>query len=155
VKKHPSEGAHWRARTLRREMTEAERQLWLMLRSRQTEGYRFRRQVLIGSFIADFVCHEARLIVEIDGGQHSLASEEATSRTRFLESEGYRVLRFWNNEVLDNPEGVRSVIAKDLHRVCAVIRRRFPVGASPTRRFAPAGSNRSSHGGDEMAEAFD
>ena len=117
VKKEPSEGAYRRARMLRREMTEAEKRLWQMLRLRQTEGYRFRRQVPIGRFIADFVCHAARLIVEIDGGQHDLSSEEEASRTRFLESEGYRVLRFWNNEVLDNPEGVHSVIAENLHQI--------------------------------------
>jgi Protein of unknown function (DUF559) len=64
MKKQPSEGAHERAQALRREMTEAERRLWQMLRSRQTEGHRFRRQVPIGRFIADFVCHEARLIVK-------------------------------------------------------------------------------------------
>jgi very-short-patch-repair endonuclease len=117
MKKQPSEGAHERARVLRREMTGAEKRLWQMLRSRQTEGYRFRRQVPIGRFIADFVCHEARLIVEIDGGQHDPSSEPEASRTRFLESEGYRVLRFWNNEVLDNPEGAQTVIAEDLRRV--------------------------------------
>src|SRR5262249_28002322 len=102
VKKEPSEGAHHRARKLRREMTEAEKRLWQMLRSRQTEGYRFRRQVPIGRFIVDFVCRAARLIVEIDGGQRGLLTEGEASRTRFLEREGYRVLRFWNNEVLDN-----------------------------------------------------
>jgi very-short-patch-repair endonuclease len=117
VKKEPSEGAHQRARTLRRKMTEAEIRLWQMLRLRQTEGYRFRRQAPIGRLIADFVCHAARLIIEIDGGQHDLLSEEEVSRTRFLEGQGYRVLRFWNNEVLDNPVGVRSVIAENLHRV--------------------------------------
>ena len=116
MKKEPSEGAYRRARILRREMTEAEKRLWQMLRLRQTEGHRFRRQVPIGRFIADFVCHAARLIVEIDGGQHDLSSEQEASRTRFLESEGYRVLRFWNNEVLDNPEGVHSVIAQNLHQ---------------------------------------
>ena len=102
VKKAPSAGAGERARTLRRDMTEAERRLWQMLRSRQTEACRFRRQVPIGGFIADFACHAARLIVEIDGGQHDPSSESEASRTRFLEGEGYRVLRFWNNEVLDN-----------------------------------------------------
>src|SRR5215472_2438597 len=116
VKKEPSPGAHRRARTLRRAMTEAERRLWQMLRSRQTQGYRFRRQVPIGGFIADFAFHEARLIVEIDGGQHDSSAEEKASRTRFLEGEGYRVLRFWNNEVLDNPEGVRSAISENLQR---------------------------------------
>ena len=98
-------------------MTEAEKRLWPLLRSGQTEGYRFRRQVPIGRFVADFVCHTARVIVEINGGQHDLSSEEEASRTRFLESEGYRVLRFWNNEVLGNPEGVHSVIAENLHQV--------------------------------------
>jgi GAF domain-containing protein/very-short-patch-repair endonuclease len=116
VKKFPSEGIRDRARTLRREMTEAEKRLWQILRSRQTEGCRFRRQVPIGAFIADFVCHEARLIVEIDGGQHDPAAAEERSHTRFLEVEGYRVLRFWNNEVLQNPEGVRQAIAEHLDR---------------------------------------
>jgi very-short-patch-repair endonuclease len=116
MKKQPSSGAHNRARALRREMTEAEKRLWLLLRSRQTKGYRFRRQVPIGHFIADFVCHEARLIVEIDGGQHDPLSKSEASRTRFLEGEGYRVLRFWNNEVLANPEGARTVIAENLRR---------------------------------------
>src|SRR5215472_8335447 len=78
VKKAPSAGAGERARTLRRDMTEAEKRLWQMLRSRQTEGYRFRRQVPIGGFIADFACHAARLIVEIDGRQHDPSSESET-----------------------------------------------------------------------------
>ena len=115
VKKASSAGAGERARNLRRDMTEAEKRLWQMLRSRQTEGCRFRRQVPIGGFIADFVCHAARLIVEIDGGQHDPSSEAEASRTRFLESEGYRVLRFRNDEVLENPEGVRAAIAENLH----------------------------------------
>src|SRR6266478_885548 len=117
MKKQPSAGAHERARVLRRKMTEAEKKLWQMLRSRQTEGYRFRRQVPIGRFIADFVCYKARLIIEIDGGQHDPSSELEASRARLLESEGYRVLRFWNNEVLDNPGGARTVIVEDLRRV--------------------------------------
>ena len=117
MKKQLSEGAHRRARTLRRRMTEAAKRLWQVLRSRQTQRYRFRRQVPIGRFVADFVCHAARLIVEIDGGQHDLSQTEEANRTRFLESEGYRVLRFWNNEVLGTPEGVRSVIAENLQRV--------------------------------------
>jgi very-short-patch-repair endonuclease len=115
VKKTPSAGAGERARNLRRDMTEAEQRLWRMLRSPQTEGYRFRRQAPIGGFIADFVCHAARLIVEIDGGQHDPSSEAEASRTRFLEAEGYRVLRFWNNEVLGNPEGAHAAIGDALH----------------------------------------
>jgi very-short-patch-repair endonuclease len=110
-------------------MTEAEQQLWRMLRSRQTEGYGFRRQVPIGGFIADFVCHAVRLIVEIDGGQHDPSSAAEASRTRFLEAEGYRVLRFWNNEVLDNPEGVGAAIADALHQT----------SPSPIRPVAPTG----------------
>jgi very-short-patch-repair endonuclease len=117
VKKAPSAGTGERTRTLRRDMTEAERRLWQMLRSRQTQDCRFRRRVPIGGFIADFACHAARLIVEIDGGQHDPSSESEASRTRFLEGEGYRVLRFRNNEVLDNPEGVRAAIAENLHPV--------------------------------------
>jgi len=70
MKKQPNLGAHDRARALRREMTEAEKRLWQILRLRQIKAYRFRRPVPIGPFIADFVCHEVRLIVEIDGGQH-------------------------------------------------------------------------------------
>ena len=139
VKKEPSEGAYRRARILRREMTEAEKRLWQMLRLRQTGGSRFRRQVPIGRFIADFVCHAARLIVEIDGGQHDLSSEQETNRTRFLESKGYRVLRFWNNEVLDNPEGVHSVIAENLRQV------------TPTQTLPHQGT----HQGGEGRTAFD
>jgi very-short-patch-repair endonuclease len=146
MKKQPNEGAHERARVLRREMTEAERRLWQKLRSRQTEGYRFRRQVPIGRFIADFVCHEARLIVEIDGGQHDPSSDIEASRPRFLESEGYCVLRFWNNEVLNNPEGAQAVIAENLRRgspppkpspIMGEGRTRSATGLSPLRPGSP------------------
>src|SRR5215468_11681049 len=127
VKKAPSAGAGERSRNLRRDMTKAEQRLWQMLRSQQTEGHRFRRQVPIGGFIADFVCLAARLIVEINGGQHDPSSEAEARRTFFLESERYRVLRFWNNEVLDNPEGVRAIIAEALHQG----------SSSPTRPVTP------------------
>ena len=115
MKKHPIGGAHERARALRREMTQAETKLWWMLRSRQIEGHRFRRQVPLGRYIADFVCHEARLIVELDGGQHDSLSQQEADRSRFLQSEGYRVLRFWNDEVLANPEG-DAMIVENLRR---------------------------------------
>ncbi|MDP9423158.1 MAG: endonuclease domain-containing protein [Pseudomonadota bacterium] len=98
-----------RAKRLRREMTDAERKLWSVLRSRQLEGARFRRQQPIGPFIADFVCQEARLIVEADGSQHA-DSERDIRRTAFLWSKGYRVLRFWNNDILENLEGVAESI---------------------------------------------
>jgi very-short-patch-repair endonuclease len=114
MKKYPSDGAHERAKALRREKTEAEKKIWQRLRSQQTEGYRFRRQVPFGRIIADFVCYQARLIVEIDCGQHDLSSEREVLRTRFLESQGYHVLRFWNNQVQENPDGVHTVIAREL-----------------------------------------
>jgi very-short-patch-repair endonuclease len=87
-------------------MTEAERRLWQILRSEQMTGYKFRRQVPIGRYIANFVCHEARLIVEVDGGQHDRSSPQEAERSAFLQNEGYRILRFWNNEVLKNLDGV-------------------------------------------------
>src|SRR5262249_50715470 len=111
---HPLPGAHIRARALRRNMTEAERQLWRILRSRQIGNYRFRRQVPLGRYIADFVCHKARLIIEVDGGQHALAAGDGAECTAFLENEGYRVLRFWNNEVLANLDGVYDAVVGEL-----------------------------------------
>ena len=117
MKKHPVDGARERARTLRQNMTEAERRVWQILRSHQIEGYKFRRQVPIGRYIADFVCHEARLIVEIDGGQHDRSSPREAERSGFLQSEGYRILRFWNDEVLANLDGVHETIAAELGRI--------------------------------------
>jgi len=107
----PRPGMVCRARELREEMTDAERRLWSRLRARGAGG-KFRRQVPIGRFVADFACVEARLIVEIDGGQHAPAAD--ASRTRVLESMGWRMLRFWNDEVLRNTEGVLLVIAAAL-----------------------------------------
>jgi very-short-patch-repair endonuclease len=117
MKKHPAGGAYARARSLRQNMTVAERRVWQILRLHRMEGYKFRRQVPIGRYIADFVCHEARLIVEIDGGQHDRSSSEEGSRTHFLKGQGYRVLRFWNNEVLENPDGVYKTIVDELGRI--------------------------------------
>ena len=98
-----------KAKSLRREMTDAERRLWSVLRSRQLSGAKFRRQQPIGPFIADFVCQELRLIVEADGGHHAESASDAR-RTAFLATKGYRVLRFWNNEILQNLEGVAETI---------------------------------------------
>ena len=102
-----------KAQRLRRELTDAERRLWSVLRNRQLADAKFRRQQPIGPFIADFVCQEHRLIIEADGGQHvdNLADAQ---RTEFLESKGYRVLRFWNNDILNNLDGVVQVIANAL-----------------------------------------
>jgi very-short-patch-repair endonuclease len=117
MKKRPADSAHGRARTLRQNMTEAERRVWQVLRSQQMKGFKFRRQVPIGRYIADFVCHEARLIVEIDGGQHDRSSPREAERTGFLQNQGYRIVRFWNNEILANLEGVHQTIADELGRI--------------------------------------
>jgi very-short-patch-repair endonuclease len=97
---------HPRARHLRKNQTDAERALWSHLRLRQIEGFRFRRQQSIGPYIVDFFCPEAKLIVEVDGGQHADRIEEDTERTEWLEFRGYKVVRYWNNEVLRNIDGV-------------------------------------------------
>jgi very-short-patch-repair endonuclease len=99
-----------KAQRLRREMTDAERKLWSVLRNRQLEVAKFRRQQPIGPFIVDFVCPISRLIIEADGGQHADSAADAR-RTAFLESKGYRVLRFWNNDILSNLDGVAAIIA--------------------------------------------
>src|SRR6266481_1097532 len=88
-----------------------------MLRSHQMKEYKFRRQVPMGRYIADFVCQEARLIVEIDGGQHDRSSPREAERSAFLQNEGYRTVRFWNNEVLANLDGVHQTIADELRRI--------------------------------------
>jgi very-short-patch-repair endonuclease len=117
MKKGPVDGAHARARTLRHNMTEAERRVWQILRSQQIKGFKFRRQVSIGRYIADFVCHEVRLIVEIDGGQHDRLSPREAERRGFLQNEGYRILRFWNDGVPANLDGVHQTIAEELGRI--------------------------------------
>ena len=100
---------HARARQLRRQETDAERNLWARLRNRQAGGVKFRRQHPVGPFIADFCCPEHRLIIEIDGGQHGEQNRSDQNRTGYLEeAEGYRVLRFWNNEILQSIDSVRS-----------------------------------------------
>jgi len=102
------------ARKLRRNQSEAEKKVWQAIRSRRLGGYKFRRQVPISHFIADFVCEDARLIVELDGGQHAENKADDLLRTQPLETFGYRVIRFWNNEVFENMEGVLSVILQEL-----------------------------------------
>ena len=89
-------------------MTEAERKFWQAVRAHRFDGLLFRRQVPIGGYIADFVCHEIRLIVEIDGGQHGRAEAvwRDDLRTHALAREGFRVIRFWNHDVVDNLDGV-------------------------------------------------
>jgi very-short-patch-repair endonuclease len=100
-----------RARAMRLAPTDAERRLWWHLRHRlAVQRSHFRRQVRLGHYIVDFACHELRVAIEIDGGQHAEQVARDARRTKFLESQGYRVLRFWNNEVLANIDGVLEVI---------------------------------------------
>jgi very-short-patch-repair endonuclease len=99
------------ARAMRKAPTDAERKLWWHLRHRlRLDKTHFRRQVRIGPYIADFACHRTKLVVEIDGGQHATQTAEDEKRTKRLTLEGYRVLRFWNNEVLSNIDGVLTEI---------------------------------------------
>ena len=100
------------ARRLRANQTGAETKLWRLLRNLKTKGTHFRRQVPIGPYVADFACMASHLIIEIDGSQHGEEPHNLRdkARTRWLESEGYRVLRFWNNDLADNLEGVMESI---------------------------------------------
>ena len=102
------------ARALRTNATDAERRLWRHLRQRQIDGFRFRRQQPIGPYFVDFFCPEAKLILELDGGQHTMREAADEARTEWLEARGYRVLRFWNNDVLQNTEGVLVRIGEAL-----------------------------------------
>ena len=105
---------HDRARDLRRNQTEAEKRLWARLRDGQIYGVKFRRQFPIGEFIADFACPIARFAIEPDGAQHAEQTEKDQCRTRLLAEHGYRVLRFWNEEVMTNLEGVLALILLEL-----------------------------------------
>ena len=103
-----------RARQLRNEQTDAEAKLWARLRARQISGVKFRRQHPIGPYVADFCCVEHRLIIEIDGGQHAEQMQSDQRRTAILKLHGFRVLRFWNNEVLANIDAVLEHIYQAL-----------------------------------------
>ncbi len=101
-----------RARELRNNPTDAERLLWRQLRFWQLEGYKFRRQQPLGRYIVDFVCLEKRVVIEVDGGQHSQRVD--AERDAWLRNEGFIVLRFWNNEVLKDIDAVKEVVLKSL-----------------------------------------
>jgi very-short-patch-repair endonuclease len=101
------------ARNLRKQSTEAEKLLWKNLRAKQLEGFKFRRQQPIGNYIVDFVCFEKGLVVELDGGQHAVEKEKDMIRDQWLSAEGFRVLRFWNTEVLINITGVLERIRQN------------------------------------------
>ena len=110
------------AKNLRRNQTQAELNLWWALRSRQIEGAKFKRQHPIGPYIVDFICFDAKLVVEVDGSQHALRVDEDAIRTHFLESKVLTVVRFTNLDVLNNMEGVVFTITERL----AVQRRHSP-----------------------------
>lgn len=105
------------AKRLRANAIQGERRFWRMLRSFPVFGSHFRRQVAIGPYVADFACMAARLVIEIDGAQHALPqqSKKDAARTAWFSGEGYRVLRFWNNELIENPDGVLESIFAALH----------------------------------------
>jgi very-short-patch-repair endonuclease len=109
---HPKSSPVERARSLRRDMTSAERKLWRALRGHGLAGLHFRRQAPCGPYIADFLCHAARLVVEVDGATHSTDDEIARDRRRdaWFAENGFRVLRFTNAEVYDNLDGVLETI---------------------------------------------
>ena len=103
-----------RARQLRTRQTDAERKLWFLLRDRRLNDAKFRRQVPIGNYIVDFVCQEAKLIVEVDGSQHADQVAYDDARSKWLASVGYRVLRIWNNDLTENEDGVLTAILNEL-----------------------------------------
>ncbi len=105
-----------KARYLRKQSTEAEKTLWRQLRNRQLAGYKFRRQAPIGKYIVDFLCYEQILVIEIDGGQHQSRVEADSERTNWLETQGFRVIRFWNNQVLAEAEAVLEEILRELQK---------------------------------------
>jgi very-short-patch-repair endonuclease len=102
----------WRtfARQLRSASTDAERLLWFRLRGRRLAGLKFRRQHPLGPYIVDFVCLEERIVVEADGGQHAAAENQDAERDGWLRAQGFTVLRFWNNDIMENLEGVLEAI---------------------------------------------
>jgi len=97
------------ARRLRKDSTNVERLFWSHVRNRRLDGFKFRRQYEVAGYVVDFICTEARLIVEMDGGQHAIGASDAIRDARLMQ-DGYRVLRFWNNDVLANIEGVIETV---------------------------------------------
>jgi very-short-patch-repair endonuclease len=122
-----------RVKELRTFMTDAKRKLWHALRSRGV-GAKFRRQVPLGPYIADFVSFDAKMIVEVDGGQHA-SSVTDQERDRYFVNRGYRILRFWNNDVLSNPDGVLQTISAAIHPSPGAPLRGAPPSPSRTRVY--------------------
>ena len=126
-----------RARRLRSNATSAELRLWNRLRGRAIDGYKFIRQQPIGPYVVDFVCRERRLVVEVDGGQHA-DNVRDRARDEWLRGYNYRVLRFWNNDVMNNMDGVLEVIAGALRADVPP----HPISADGGNRPLPAGGER-------------
>jgi very-short-patch-repair endonuclease len=125
------------ARALRRSPTDAERKLWYLLRSLKPLGIHFRRQAPIGIYIGDFVWHGGKLVVELDGSQHADTRQAYDEkRTLWLESQGYRVLRFWNNDVLKTPRSVGEAIIETARETVAILK-------NPTPNPSPQGGGES------------
>jgi very-short-patch-repair endonuclease len=125
------------ARRLRRNSTDAESRLWNHLRSRLIGGHKFVRQQPIGRYVVDFVCREKRLVIEVDGGQHLENSRDET-RDRTIRARNYRVVRFWNNDIMNNMDGVLETIAEALQADAAP----HPVPANGGNRPLPARGER-------------
>ena len=104
------------AKKMRSNMTPAETKMWRILRGKRFQDLKFKRQVLIGNYIVDFLCEDKKIIIEIDGGQHNeeLNIQSDNNRTHYLENNGYKVLRFWNDEVMKNINGVMEVIFREI-----------------------------------------
>ena len=107
----------YRYRALRKKLTAAECKLWQKIRSRQIYNNKFRRQFVLGNYIVDFVCLEKRLIIEVDGGQHMENVEYDDQRDAWLKAQGFRVLRFWNNQVLNEIDSVLEVVTRNLNEI--------------------------------------
>ena len=105
---------------MRNEPTDAERKLWQLLRGRQMEGFRFRRQVPLGPYVVDFLCPALKLVLEIDGGQHTEQADYDARRSKQLAAAGYQVVRFWNHDVLLYPEDVAEEILRALNKIKGV-----------------------------------
>jgi len=98
------------AKALRKRLTDAERLLWRHLRNRELGGWKFKRQYPVGPFIVDFICVEKNVVIEVDGGQHAENEDQDIQRSAYLNKMGYRILRFWNNQVLEETESVLEAI---------------------------------------------
>ena len=122
------------ARALRRQMTDAETLLWQHLRGRRFQGFKFRRQRPLGPYILDFVCLEAGLVIEVDGGQHAEAQNHDQRRTVFIEAQGLRVVRFWNHDVLNQTSAVLEQIWQALQTLTPTLSRERERGQTAAAR---------------------